>query len=361
MLQILRGDGASSVGRATTTTAAGVGPLGTDPDADFEDADTSRLLTIAAVGFEAAVTCAVGEQRGDSDSGTAYLTYLSLLGPATTVVAIWANLMDHRQAVVTLEGVGQVQLWQRQPELANLGYRIAWRRRHQVLSVVGGARVVHLITEPDLLTVRDPQLADVAVRRRHQRRSAEGASEAGEGGEASALEQRGGRDRGKGKGNGAEGGKRLHVADEPVAPSRRGGQSAQQGGRPGDPAATDPSAAQAQAQAQEQAARETRPIFVLLRRAGEDEHTVACRHLLYLAQRVQWLAYYEPWAEFVWRRGLQTGEITPLSVWPAAADAGQPFIAHAYLCRPEPLALALALPEAIAAMNTAEAVQARVA
>jgi hypothetical protein len=337
MLQILRGASVSSLNPA--------GPL----DVDADDVDASRLLTITAAGFEAAVTCAVGEQR--SDGGTVYLTYLSLLGPATTVVAIWANLMDSHQPVVTLEGVGQVQLWQRQPELANLGYRVAWRRRHQVLSVAGGARVVHLVTEPDLLTVRDPQSADVAVRRRHERGATAGE---GKGEDTGALEQHSGR-------QGAKGGMRIHVADEPGASTRRGGQSAQQPqtGRSGAQVTPDPSAAQAQEQ--EQAARETQPIFVLLQRAGEDEHTLACRHLLYLAERVQWLAYYEPWTDFFWQRGLAMGEITRLSVWPQAEDNGQAFIASAYFCRPEPLALATALPQAIGAMTAVEALGAWVA
>jgi hypothetical protein len=110
-------------------------------------------------------------------------------------------------------------------------------------------------------------------------------------------------------------------------------------------------------QVSEQVARETHPLFVLLGQHYDDAMTLARRHLLFLAQRIQWLAYYEPWASFFWQRGLITGEVRPLTVWPikGAKHFGQNgltqeeerWITSAYLCQPDPLALAAALPEAV--------------
>lgn len=328
--------------------------------------DEQRLLTISAAGFDAAVTCAVGERRGD----TTYLAYLSLLGPGTTVVAIWANLMDHHRHVVTIDGgVGLVQLWQRQPELANLGYHIAWRRRHKILHVAQGPRMVHLVTEPDLLTGRDPLLAETAIR-------------------SQAVKSKGVA-KGNRKHAGAEGdtdGTRLGGGRSGIAEIRdpTGRISPASSGQ-GSHSSEHNEAVEAQAQFDEQVAREKRPIFVLLARHGDDAHMLACRHLLFLAERIQWLAYYEPWADALWQRGLETSEIVPLSLWPAAArgagasssggidapatplasddlyvaaesmrapaqvahaltDHTGGWITSAYLCRPEPFALAAALP-----------------
>ena len=82
--------------------------------------DIPHLPIISAGGFEAHVLCAIGDTVED----TTYVTYLSLLGSGTAVAAIWASLMDQRQIVVTLEGVGNIQLWQRQPAMTTLGYAI---------------------------------------------------------------------------------------------------------------------------------------------------------------------------------------------------------------------------------------------
>lgn len=286
-----------------------------------DNPDVPRLPVISAGGFEAHVLCVIGETA----ENTAYMTYLSLLGPGTAVAAVWASLMDQRQIVVTLEGVGNIQLWQRQPALANLGYAISWHRRTRVLQLAHGVRLVHLVTEPDVLTMRDPESADAADRRRKR-----GHGEGREGTASSAA--------------------RSSRPAIPVAPAARrtnGGDASENG----------QDSAAAMEQASEQVARETHPLFVLLGQGNDDAITLARRHLLFLAQRIQWLAYYEPWADFLWERGLTTGEARPLAVWPmedakcvghdASAWHEHQWITSAYLCQPDPLALAAALPEAV--------------
>jgi hypothetical protein len=277
--------------------------------------DVPHLPIISAGGFDAHVLCAIGDIVGD----ITYVTYLSLLGPGTAVAAIWASLMDQRLIVVTLEGVGNIQLWQRQPAMATLGYAISWRRRTRVLQVAQGARLVHLVTEPDLLTMRDPESADAADRRRK-----------------------------RGRGEGHEGSTASSASTPRPATHRTSREDTGQDGQDD---------AVAMEQVSEQVARETCPLFVLLGQRTDVAKTLARRHLLFLAQRIQWLAYYEPWADFFWQRGLDTGEVRPLTVWPleeALGDAeeesagqDQRWITSAYLCQPDPLALATALPAAV--------------
>ena len=277
--------------------------------------EVPHLPIISAGGFDAHVLCAIGDTVED----TTYVTYLSLLGPGTAVAAIWASLMDQRQIVVTLEEVGNIQLWQRQPAVATLGYAITWRRRTRVLQLAHGARLVHLVTEPDLLTMRDPESADAADRRRKRER--------GEGRERSTA---------------------------PIAPSSRSATHRMRGEDTGQHGQDN---AVAMEQVSEQVARETRPLFVLLGQRNDDTISLARRHLLFLAQRIQWLAYYELWADFFWQRGLDTGEVRPLTVWPLeevpddardeSARHDERWITTAYLCQPDPLALATALPEAV--------------
>jgi hypothetical protein len=242
--------------------------------------DVPHLPIISAGGFDAHVLCAIGETVAD----TTYVTYLSLLGPGTAVAAIWASLMDQRQIVVTLEGVSNIQLWQRQPAMATLGYAVSWRRRTRVLQLAHGARLVHLVTEPDLLTMRHPESADTANRRRK-----------------------------RGGGEGREG------STAPIAPSSRPATHRISGE---DTSQDRQENAAAMEQISEQVARETRPIFVLLGQRNDDAITLARRHLLFLAQRIQWLAYHEPWAAFFWQRGLTTREIRPLTVWPLEEAPG---------------------------------------
>ena len=145
-------------------------------------------------------------------------------------------------------------------------------------------------------------------------------------------------------------------------------------------------------------AREAHPLFLLLARShptgssalkvsGDAANSALARlHLRFLAARIAWLPYYPAWADFLWRRALARGEAEPLHTWsygapsgaapgassgaatdlrgvlaPAPARDGQPsgdeaqithdlpYLASAYLCRPDPLALTNDLSQAIAA------------
>ena len=288
-----------------------------------DNPDVFRLSIISAGGFEAHVLCAIGETVED----ITYVIYLSLLGSGTAVAAVWASLMDQRQIVVTLEEVGPIQLWQRQPALVTLGYAINWHRRTRVLQLAHGARLVHLVTEPDVLTMRDHESADAADRRRKR-----GHGEEHEGSASSAARS-----------------SRPAIPATSAGRHTNGGEASQVGQDSQDSAA-------AMEQVSEQVARETHPLFVLLGQRNDDATILARRHVLFLAQRIQWLAYYEPWADYFWQRGLTTGEVRPLTVWSmeGAKRSGHDesarhelqWIISAYLCQPDPLALAAALPEA---------------
>jgi hypothetical protein len=146
-------------------------------------------------------------------------------------------------------------------------------------------KVVHLVTEPDLLMVDDPLIADALRRRRR--------------------------------------GEEEEVATPDEA-----------GAKPTD-------------LAEEQIARETRPLFVLLCRRDDTPDILARRHLLFLSQRIQWMPYYEPWAQRLWDRGIATGEIRPLTVWATVFDGQIPFITDAWYCAPQSLALGADLPHLV--------------
>ncbi len=239
------------------------------------------LRSLSAGGFSAGATCVIGETSG----ATTAIVHASLIGSGTTVNAVWAALMDRKPHLCVLEGVGRIALWHKRADLADLGYRIAWRRRHKVLHTSHGMKVVHLVTEPDLLMVADPLTADA---RRRCRRGEE---------------------------------------DEVATPDEAGA-------KPTD-------------LAEEQIARETRPLFVFLCQRDDTPDQLARRHLLFLSQRIQWMPYYEPWAQQLWDRGTATGEIRPLTVWATVPDGRTPFITDAWYCAPQPLALGVDLPSLV--------------
>lgn len=238
-----------------------------------------RELTVA--GFGAGASCVIGETQGLLTS----IVHASLIGSGTTVNAVWAALMDRQPHLTVLDDVGQVHLWQKRADLHDLGYRIAWRRRHKVVQIAHGMKVIHLVTEPELLMVADPLAADTQRRR------------------------------------------------------RRGEEDDAQGAAP-----TDDPAQKLANFADEQIARETRPLFVLLRRRDETFDLVQRRHLLFLSHRIQWLPFYEPWAPWLWERGVATGEIRPLTVWATVPDGQTPLIVDAWYCAPQPLTLGADLP-----------------
>ena len=285
--------------------------------------------------------------------GATDLWYLSLVAPrghGTTLRAIWANLVGNTHHAVWLEGVGMVALGHQRLDLngstsdtGGLGYPIHWTYR-QVS--VPPSRAVQAVLESDLLTCYDPLLIPAVTRAPRTARGNVG----------------------------------LRGVSTPTRPERleRG-------------AATLTSFASAgSAQEDETRARETHPLFLLLVRSGtvgkperveQDSATHASEcwlaqlHLRYLAARVPWLPYYPAWAEYLWQRALARGEAEPLVVWsygatgdgtaensltdlseralsekvetPSARSA--PYLAAAYLCRPDPLALTADLSHAVAA------------
>lgn len=288
--------------------------------------------------------------------GATDLWYLSLVAPrghGTTLRAIWANLVGNTRHAVWLEGVGMVALGHQRLDLngsasetGGLGYPIHWTYRQ---APVPPSRDVQAVLESDLLTCYDPLLAPAVARSPRTTRPNTGA----------------------------------WSPSAQVRPDRRG--HLDRG------AATLTSSAIASGvQEDETRAREAHPLFLLLVRTGTvgasesveqgsamhaNERWLAQLHLRYLAARIPWLPYYPIWAECLWQRALARGEAEALAVWSygapgnSAADnsltsrserplpqeleapsaRSAPYLAAAYLCRPDPLALTADLSRAIAA------------
>ncbi|HEX8729344.1 MAG TPA: hypothetical protein VF739_12010 [Ktedonobacterales bacterium] len=334
----------------------------TPPDQTFSaiTAEGATLPVIRAAGFEARVNAYIvgrtervaragprqisgGELPITSRSpgcvgGATDLWYLSLVAPrghGTTLRAIWANLVGNTHHAVWLEGVGMVALGQQRLDLsgpAGLGYALHWTYRQ---AVVAPRWDVQAVLESDLLTCYDPLLAPVVTRAPR-----------------------------------AEHGKLVAQRSAAQARADRG-------------ATTLTSSASASgAQEDETRAREAHPLFLLLARSqstgsrafgasGDQANAALARlHLRFLAARIPWLPYYPTWADFLWRRALARGEAEPLHTWSYGASPGArssapardgqpsgdeaqmtqdlPYLASAYLCRPDPLALTADLSQAIA-------------
>ncbi len=349
-------------------------------------ADGATLPVIRAAGFEVHVNAyAVGQIRrpgrpAASPRGTPYgpaaqsqeetasrgspgcvggvtdLWYLSLVGArghGTTMRALWANLVSNRAHGVWLEGVGSVALGHHRLDLARLGYPIHWTYRQ---AVVPPGRDVQGVLEADALTCYDPLLAPDTAGRRGR------ASTAGR-----AARTEGAR---------PQDGSATTAATLTLASSSSGG-----GEGP-----------------EEVAAREARPLFLLLVRGDQlhayraapegpdesgdigDTSSLAKSHLRFLSTRIAWLPYYPRWAAYLWERALDRGEAEPLRTWcyapedpsevagrgagmekdvggiggtdaPSRSTAQQVHSAlvGAYLCRPQPLALTSDLQRAIRA------------
>ncbi len=282
-------------------------------------------------------------------NGVTDLWYLSLVAPrgqGTTLRALWANLVSNRERSVWLEDVGSVALGQHRLDLTTLGYPIHWTYRQ---AVIPPSRDVQSVLEADALTCYDPLLAPPTSSRRqhasnqpaHQRRKTAVSERTDQG--AMTLSSRG--DQGSNSAGGSD------------------------------------SAAEA-------AAREARPLFLLLARSGDDatdedganaklrvatiangtqndqargNSWLARLHLRFLATRIAWLPYYPRWADYLWQRALDHGEAEPLLTWSyvaptltgAANTSGMlsgtfsVTLTSAYLCHPDPLALTADLQQAI--------------
>lgn len=290
---------------------------------------------------------------------TTDLWYLSLTGArgqGTTLRALWANLVSNRARGVWLEGVGSVALGQHRLDLAQLGYPIHWTFRQ---GVVGPGREMQGVLEADALTCYDPLLAPTDTRRSRERTASPS------GGQTGHSVQTG--DAGRvGHAQAASGALTLST--------KSGVGTAGMAGTGGSDGAT------------EAAAREARPLFLLLIRGdrppigGSDarltgleydeaeRHAIlAKQHLRFLSTRIAWLPYYPRWAAYLWERARECGEAERLRAWcyappkpettgtsdgenvPGAARPldSQPYLIGAYLCRPDPLALTADLQRAI--------------
>lgn len=284
-------------------------------------------------------------------NGVTDLWYLSLVAPrgqGTTLRALWANLVSNRERSVWLEGVGSVALGHHRLDLTTLGYPIHWTYRQ---ALIPPSRDVQSVLEADTLTCYDPLLAPPPSPRR-QRASNQPTRHR----RNTATTER------------ATGGALILSSRSDQGSSGAGG---------GDSAT-------------EVAARETRPLFLLLTRVAESEASsntapyalsaptgeedqapvqpwIARLHLRFLATRIAWLPYYPRWANYLWQRALEQGEAELLTTWsyvtpsvtetaeapetssgttPSASSAA---LTSAYLCHPDPLALTADLQQAIRA------------
>lgn len=107
-------------------------------------------------------------------------------------------------------------------------------------------------------------------------------------------------------------------------------------------------------QIEEDAARQRQPLFLLMARPQEQPDlkerspSLAYLHMLFLANRVDWLAYYEPHQQYLWDRAWAEGEVEELYTYCYTPEGQQPWLAGAFLCRPDLLKLDAALSRAIA-------------
>ena len=98
---------------------------------------------------------------------------------------------------------------------------------------------------------------------------------------------------------------------------------------------------------------EPEPVWLFLVPRWLPPEEVALRHWSFLERRLPW-PLWPTWADFLWQRGLRTGEIEPLTVWCATPTQAQaqaavpPLLSAAYLCRPRSLALITELQQALA-------------
>jgi hypothetical protein len=250
----------------------------------------STLPTISAAGFSARVNAyVVGRTfrfvpRGTppTSPGCAFgetdLWYLSLVAPrgsATSLRAIWANLVSRHPRTIWLEDASKpggggtgVLLGHHRRDLGALGWRPHFRWRQ---GVIGASRELHALLEPLELTCWDPQPGQVNERASDKQEASEDAR-----------------------------------ADEDTEQAREAHPIF---------------------------------LLLVRPEEQDGPVRLAQRHLLFLSTRIEWLPYYAPWASYLWERAVEVGEAEPLATFCYADASQQPTIAGAYLCRPNPLAL----------------------
>ncbi len=266
----------------------------------------SRLPLLSAAGVSARVNAyIVGKTASFSPNGSSPLSpgcdggetdlwYLSLVAPrggATTLRGIWSHLVDRQGRSAWLEdatkpngrGVSLMLGSYRKGLLSTLAWRPHFR---WFQGPIGASRELHALLEPVELTCWVPLLGQTGAGRQ-SRTSRQGAS--------------------------------ADVAQ----------------------------------QEEEAAAKEAHPLFLLLARPQEAPEQrerslrLARLHLLFLSTRLEWLAYYEPHARYLWERALEEQEAEELYTYCFSEADQPPHLAGAFLCRPQPLRLDAALRQAI--------------
>jgi hypothetical protein len=250
----------------------------------------STLPTISAAGFSARVNAyVVGRTghfvpRGTPPTspacvfGETDLWYLSLVAPrgsATSLRAIWANLVSRHPRTIWLEdaskpggGGSGVLLGHHRRDLSALGCLPHFRWRQ---GVIGASRELHALLEPPELTCWDGQLGQVSERTNVSKDSP---------------------DEGK--------------PDEDSEQAREA---------------------------------HPLFLLLVRSEEQADPARLAERHLLFLSTRIEWLPYHALWASYLWESALAEGEAERLHTFCFADADQHPTIAGAYLCRPNPLAL----------------------
>ncbi len=206
----------------------------------------------------------VGSKRLLLSNGTARtpLYYLSLVarrGEGTTLQGIFSTLVSTHLKEVTLEGVGEVALAHHQLQLTNLGYTLHWNFEQ---AEVQPSRDLHAVIESNMLTMCDP-VRGLSMKQRFSR-----------------------------------------TANEQV---KRQKETA---------SLSTAKASKNQNSIEDIRHREQQPLFLLLIPGTHQNEAsfVHQLHLSFLDLRVPW-PLDPSWASDLWQRGLDNGEIEPLTVW----------------------------------------------
>src|SRR5579884_4196753 len=249
-----------------------------------------------------------------------WISLVGMRGQGTLLQGIFARLVANTPRQVSLSDRGDVQLAHHHPSLANVGYTLHWNFEQ---TEIMPQRDLHAVVESRMLTCVDPARGTALPKR---------------GGRSASPQVRGGKGGGKTRAGGC------------VALSTAKGNALQ-------------------LDAAEMAARERNPLFLLFTHADEPERRAAS-HLAFLDQRLPWPLLPE-WGQFLWERGIRTGEIEPLTVWNATGQEGgtvsdeeedsssppaaggtcasRPLFTEAWLCRPRPEQLVKDLQDALRA------------
>ena len=242
------------------------------------------------------------------------LSLVAMHGEGNILQGLWSSLIANTPQDVFLEGVGTVTL--ATPAHANLGYTLHWNYHQTELP----NQDLHAVIESHMLSLWDPVRGVAPLERQRTKKRK--------------------REQGKRK-------QRTSKVELSTLVKKEQGQM------------------------EEEMHRQHFPLFLLLVPASEQprrgkqemegEYIARCKihldayrtaqHFAFLNQRVPW-PMDSAWAGYLWERGLQRKEITPLTVWSAESkqvrpqeeeeetDAHSlPLFLEAWLCQPNPTLL----------------------